>query len=82
VTAFRSALPEFDDDADTWRWRTGLGTVPAQLDHIIYGKRLDPLSAEVILAGRSDHYPVLATFRAAPPGAETRAPCGSSPSSC
>jgi endonuclease/exonuclease/phosphatase (EEP) superfamily protein YafD len=78
---YRSVLPEFDDDANTWRWHTGLGTVHAELDHIVYGERLDPLNARVIEGGRSDHYPVVATFRAAPASVPI-APCTGSTSSC
>ncbi|HEU5075986.1 MAG TPA: endonuclease/exonuclease/phosphatase family protein [Polyangiaceae bacterium] len=60
---FRSALPEFDPGADTWRWQTSLGEVNAQLDHIVYDPALDPVNVSVIEAGSSDHYPVLASFR-------------------
>lgn len=78
---FRSALPEFEPGADTWRWQTSLGEVNAQLDHIVYDPSLDPLNATVIEAGRSDHYPVLASFRldSTPPAPE--APCSGSLSS-
>lgn len=58
----RSALPEFHPDADTWGWRTSLGTVHSQLDHIVYDARLTALDARVIDAGRSDHRPVIAIF--------------------
>lgn len=75
---FRSALPEFDPGADTWRWQTSLGEVNAQLDHIVYDPSLDPLSATVIEAGSSDHYPVLASFRLGGTRESPAAPCSSS----
>ncbi len=40
-----------------------LGTVSQQLDHILHDARLTAVSARVIEAGRSDHFPVVATFR-------------------
>lgn len=59
---FQSVLPEFHPGKTTWRWKTSLGTVKYQLDHIMYNKHLRPLSAEVISYGRSDHLPVVAVF--------------------
>lgn len=59
----RSALPEFQPSANTWRWQTSVGTVHSQLDHITYAPQLVPLNAAVIKTGRSDHWPVIATFR-------------------
>ena len=32
------------------------------LDHIVYDGRLEPLSVEVLDAGRSDHFPVVGVF--------------------
>lgn len=78
---FRSALPQFESDADTWRWQTSLGEVNAQLDHIVYDPSLDPLNAVVLEAGRSDHYPVLASFRLDSTPVESRVPCSGSLSS-
>jgi len=66
---FRSVVPEFAPGADTWRWHTSFGTVHAELDHIAYDARLEPLNAAVIVGGRSDHYPLIASFRIAPPRA-------------
>lgn len=60
---FRSVLGEFQRDTDTWRWHTSLGQIRHTLDHIIYDPRLDPLDARVLRVGRSDHWPVLATFQ-------------------
>jgi len=78
---FRSALPEFESDAETWRWQTSVGEVNAQLDHIVYDPSLDPLNAVVIEAGRSDHYPVLASFRLDSTPRGPAAPCSGSLSS-
>jgi endonuclease/exonuclease/phosphatase (EEP) superfamily protein YafD len=79
---FRSALPEFRPGADTWRWQTVVGEVNAQLDHIVYDDTFEPLNATVIEAGRSDHYPVLATFRLADNTSEPWTPCSGSLSGC
>ena len=58
----KSALPEFAPDRVTWRWPTALHTFEGQFDHILYDARLEPLSAEVLDAGRSDHFPVVGVF--------------------
>ena len=59
----RSVLPEFSPKQRTWRWETPLGELSQRLDHIAYDtSRLRPLAAHVIEAGRSDHFPVVATF--------------------
>lgn len=58
----RSALPEFKPGADTWRWTTSVGPVHSQLDHIVYDPKLTPINAKVLKRGRSDHWPVVATF--------------------
>jgi len=58
----KSALPEFAPDRPTWRWPTTFHTFERRLDHIIYDLRLEPLSVEVIDAGRSDHFPVVGVF--------------------
>jgi endonuclease/exonuclease/phosphatase (EEP) superfamily protein YafD len=64
----RSALPEFAPARPTWRWPTSVGTIERRLDHIVYDVRLEPLSTEVIEAGRSDHLPVVGVFvRPSPP---------------
>jgi endonuclease/exonuclease/phosphatase (EEP) superfamily protein YafD len=57
-----SALPA---DQPTWRWSIGIGTIRRQLDHIMYDRRLEVVSGEVRVAGRSDHLPVVATFQLA-----------------
>ncbi|MGV3624399.1 MAG: endonuclease/exonuclease/phosphatase family protein [Archangium sp.] len=60
---FRSALPEFTPNAKTWHWPvTKSLELTAQFDHVLYGPGLEPLSAEVLNLGRSDHFPVRAVF--------------------
>jgi endonuclease/exonuclease/phosphatase (EEP) superfamily protein YafD len=63
---YRTVVSEFEGRTETWRWNTSVGTVSAQLDHIVYGHGLEPLDARVIQAGRSDHFPVVARFELAP----------------
>jgi endonuclease/exonuclease/phosphatase (EEP) superfamily protein YafD len=63
----RTVLPEFHPSAKTWRWPVGPLTLTAQLDHIAYDRRLEPLDAQVVPSGRSDHFPVMAEFVRAPP---------------
>jgi endonuclease/exonuclease/phosphatase (EEP) superfamily protein YafD len=58
----RSALPMFAPDRPTWRWPTSLHTFEGRFDHLIYDLRLEPLSVEVLDAGRSDHFPVVGVF--------------------
>jgi endonuclease/exonuclease/phosphatase (EEP) superfamily protein YafD len=60
----QSALPLFAPETPTWRWTTSVGTFRRQLDHIVHDRRLQPVSVQVLSAGRSDHMPVLAVFRA------------------
>lgn len=60
--ALSNALMAFAPGADTWRWPTRLWTFEETLDHILFDARLDCLNAKVVRAGRSDHFPVLATF--------------------
>jgi endonuclease/exonuclease/phosphatase (EEP) superfamily protein YafD len=65
----KSALQEFVPDRPTWRWDTSLHTFERRLDHIVYDARLEPLSVDVMEAGRSDHLPVVGVFvLARPPG--------------
>jgi endonuclease/exonuclease/phosphatase (EEP) superfamily protein YafD len=51
----------------TWRWRTRLGTVRLQLDHVVHCERLRALRVEVPEWGGSDHLPVLCTLVAGEP---------------
>lgn len=63
ASGLRSVLPEYAPDRNTWRWPTSVGTMRAQLDHIVYDpKHYAPLTAYVVEAGRSDHLPVVAVF--------------------
>ena len=55
-----SALQRFAPDQPTWRWDTAVGTLHRQLDHVVYDRRLEVVSAEIRVAGRSDHLPVIA----------------------
>lgn len=60
---FETALPQFSKSQHTWRWQTSLGEITQRLDHIVYDPaHLTPLEARVIEEGRSDHFPILATF--------------------
>jgi len=59
---FKSALPEFKPNADTWHWPTSVMTFRDRLDHIVYDPRLVPLAADVIYQGRSDHFPVISVL--------------------
>lgn len=75
----RTVLPEFHPSAKTWRWPVGPLLLSAQLDHVAYDERLEPLDAQVLARGRSDHLPVVAEFIRAPRGAlRPAAPVGSS----
>ena len=58
----KSALPEFKPAANTWHWPTSVMTFRDRLDHIIYDPRLEPLAADVIYEGRSDHFPVISVL--------------------
>jgi endonuclease/exonuclease/phosphatase (EEP) superfamily protein YafD len=58
-----NALSQFQPGATTWRWPVGSLTARTRLDHILYdASQLDCFSAEVLPAGRSDHFPVVARF--------------------
>ncbi len=59
---YKSALPEFSPYQDTWRWRTSLGTITSQLDHIAYDRKLEPVNVWVVRAGTSDHLPLVGIF--------------------
>jgi endonuclease/exonuclease/phosphatase (EEP) superfamily protein YafD len=59
---YKSALPEFSPYQATWRWKTSLGTVTSQLDHIAYDRKLEPVSVWVLRAGASDHLPLVGIF--------------------
>ncbi len=55
----KSALPQVQPRAKTWRWQTKLGKLRMMLDHVVYGEGLELRSAEVMDRGTSDHFPVL-----------------------
>lgn len=59
----RTALPEFSGEQNTWRWKTSVGTVHAQLDHIVHDATLDAVDVHVVEGGRSDHLAVVAVFQ-------------------
>jgi endonuclease/exonuclease/phosphatase family metal-dependent hydrolase len=74
-----SALPELLPSAKTWRWQWGRVNLSAQLDHIVYDRWFEPLTAQVIVAGNSDHLPVRVMLaRAAQPAQNLPLPHGSS----
>lgn len=57
---FVDALAAFQPGADTWRWNTSLGEVSSGLDRVlIRAKNIQPINAQVMMAGRSDHLPVV-----------------------
>jgi endonuclease/exonuclease/phosphatase (EEP) superfamily protein YafD len=62
---YKSALPEFSPYQDTWRWKTSVGTITSQLDHIAYDRRLEPLNVWVLREGSSDHLPLVGVFELA-----------------
>jgi endonuclease/exonuclease/phosphatase family metal-dependent hydrolase len=43
-----------------------VGQLRKQLDHVVYGERLELVGAKVIYTGNSDHFPVVAELRARP----------------
>jgi endonuclease/exonuclease/phosphatase family metal-dependent hydrolase len=55
----KSALPQVEPRAKTWRWQTKLGKLRMMLDHVVYGPGLELRGAEVLDRGTSDHLPVL-----------------------
>lgn len=59
---FVDVLQEMTPDSPTWRWKTSVGTLRRQFDHILHPRDIEVFSAEVLDAGRSDHLPVVATL--------------------
>lgn len=59
---YTDALREFDRSAQTWRWRTSVGTLKDRLDYVMYSPRLECYGAQVLRAGASDHYPIAAVL--------------------
>lgn len=60
----RSALPQVEPRAKTWRWQTKVGMLRMMLDHVVYGPGLELRSAEVMDRGTSDHFPLLVVLGA------------------
>lgn len=61
-----SALGMFDRDATTWRWPIGPFTLRQRLDHVMFSTgAFECLHARVMVAGASDHLPVVARLRRA-----------------
>lgn len=59
----RSVLPDFQPGQRTWHWPTSFGEIATRLDHVVYDEsHFIAIEAHVIEAGRSDHFPVVATF--------------------
>ena len=58
----KNALPQFDRRTPTWHWRLRYLTLKRKMDHILYSREMDCISARVVLTGPSDHYPVEATL--------------------
>jgi hypothetical protein len=50
----------------------------AQFDHVLYASELEPLKAEVLTVGRSDHWPVRARLVLTATPRELPAPSGTS----
>jgi endonuclease/exonuclease/phosphatase (EEP) superfamily protein YafD len=42
---YKNALPEYAGSEPTWRWKTSLGNVSSQLDHLVYNAELEPLDS-------------------------------------
>jgi len=63
---FTDALGEFDPKTDTWRWPTRLWTFTDRFDHVLYSRELGCCRAQVLKAGASDHFPVVAVFEKRP----------------
>jgi endonuclease/exonuclease/phosphatase (EEP) superfamily protein YafD len=60
-----NAKHAFAHGAPTWRWKTSIGSVSSEFDHIVADPSLEPVDAWVVRKGRSDHYPVVAVFQLA-----------------
>jgi endonuclease/exonuclease/phosphatase (EEP) superfamily protein YafD len=58
-----NALPQFDRSTPTWHWNYHGIPLNRRMDHIMYSPDLHFGGAQVIKAGPSDHFPVLAWFQ-------------------
>lgn len=61
----RSALPQVEPRAKTWRWHTRMGKIRAMLDHVVYSDALGLHEARVLDRGTSDHLPLLVVLGSA-----------------
>lgn len=59
---YADAVATYAGTAPTWSWKVGTMTLRFQLDHLLHDRRLAPITARVVEAGRSDHKPVWADF--------------------
>jgi endonuclease/exonuclease/phosphatase (EEP) superfamily protein YafD len=59
----RGFTPAHQKRAPTWRWQTQVGEIKWQLDHILVRGSLEVVGAEVVEAGASDHFPIVAELR-------------------
>jgi|SRR5687767_2918177 len=59
-----NALPQFDRRTPTWEWKYRGITLKRRMDHIMYSPELDCAASSIITEGPSDHFPVVASFRA------------------
>lgn len=60
---FRNAVHGFAPGQPTWHFPIGSVTVRHALDHVFIAGELEPLDAQILEVGRSDHYPVLVPVR-------------------
>jgi endonuclease/exonuclease/phosphatase family metal-dependent hydrolase len=60
---YRNALPLFRPGQHTWRHPLLGFELRQSLDHILFDRAFEPLDAQVLDAGRSDHLPVLARLQ-------------------
>jgi endonuclease/exonuclease/phosphatase (EEP) superfamily protein YafD len=61
-----NALTQRQPFSSTWRWPLPLGqTLSARIDHVYGSSDLVPVETRVLAAGRSDHLPVLVSFKKA-----------------
>jgi endonuclease/exonuclease/phosphatase (EEP) superfamily protein YafD len=58
---WRSADRELAHGTPTWHW-PWIVELKGCLDHIYYSSALEPFEVQVLQAGKSDHFPVLAVF--------------------
>lgn len=64
---FADAVDLFNPGEPTWRWPLRLFDLEFALDHVFFGEGLEPLRCEIMRNGRSDHFPIRATFQKSRP---------------